>query len=57
MSIFKKIAIISKKDDESVKDSLDTVIKYLDKKKIQYFFDENSSILLKKNNYSSIEDI
>ena len=55
MSIFKKIAIISKKDDESVKDSLDTVIKYLDKKKIQYFFDENSSILLNKNNYSSIE--
>ena len=49
--------LFSKKDDESVKDSLDTVIKYLDKKKIQYFFDENSSILLKKNNYSSIEDI
>ena len=28
MSIFKKIAIISKKDDESVKDSLDTCLLY-----------------------------
>ncbi len=57
MSIFRKIAIISKKDDDSVKDSLDTVIKYLNNKKIQYFLDKNSSILLKNDSYSSIEDI
>mgnify|MGYP000562798231 CR=1 FL=1 len=35
--MFKNIAIISKNDDNSVKDSLDTVINYLDKKKIKYF--------------------
>ena len=57
MSIFRKIAIISKKDDDSVKDSLDTVIKYLDSKNIQYFLDKNSSILLKNDSYSSIEEI
>lgn len=57
MSIFRKIAIISKKDDDSVKDSLDTVIKYLDNKNIQYFLDKNSSILLKNDSHSSIEDI
>ena len=57
MSIFRKIAIISKKDDDSVKDSLDTVIKYLDNKNIQYFLDKNSSILLKNDSYSSTEDI
>ena len=57
MSIFKKIAIISKKDDDSVKDSLDTVIKYLDNKNIQYFLDKNSSFLLKNDSYSSTEDI
>ena len=44
--MFKNIAIISKNDDNSVKDSLDTVINYLDSKKINYFLDNNSSILL-----------
>ena len=44
--MFKNIAIISKNDDNSVKDSLDTVISYLDSKKIKYFLDNNSSILL-----------
>jgi NAD+ kinase len=52
--MFKNIAIISKNDDNSVKDSLDTVINYLDSKKINYFLDNNSSILL-NNKYSSID--
>jgi NAD+ kinase len=52
--MFKNIAIISKNDDNSVKDSLDTVINYLDNKKINYFLDNNSSILL--NNKSSTNE-
>ena len=57
MSMFKKIAIISKIDDDSVKDSLDTVIKYLDSKNIQYFLDKSSSVLLKGKVETSIEEI
>ena len=55
--MFKKIAIISKIDDDSVKDSLDTVIKYLDSKNIQYFLDKSSSVLLKGKVETSIEEI
>ena len=47
MSIFKNIAIISKINDDSVKDSLNSVVKHLDSKNIKYFLDKNSSILLK----------
>ena len=57
MPMFKKIAIISKIDDDSVKDSLDTVIKYLDSKNIQYFLDKSSSALLKGKVETSIEEI
>ena len=55
--MFKNIAIISKIDDYSVKDSLDTVINYLDKKNISYFLDNNSSILLKNKTSSDINEI
>ena len=55
--MFKKIAIISKIDDDSVKDSLDTVIKYLDSNNIQYFLDKSSSALLKGKVETSIEEI
>ena len=57
MSMFKKIAIISKIDDDSVKDSLDTVIKYLDGKNIQYFLDKSSSALLQGKVETSIDEI
>ena len=39
--MFKNIAIISKIDDDSVKDSLDTVANYLNSKNIKYFLDNN----------------
>jgi len=55
--MFKNIAIISKNDDNSVKDSLDTVINYLDKKKIKYFLDNNSSILLNDKPSTNIEEM
>ena len=55
--MFKNIAIISKIDDYSVKDSLDTVINYLDKKNISYFLDNNSSILLKDKTSSDINEM
>ena len=55
--MFKNIAIISKKDDDSVKDSLDTVINYLDSKNIRYFLDDNSSILLKGTPFTSIDEM
>ena len=57
MSIFKNIAIISKINDDSVKDSLDSVINYLDSKNIRYFLDKNSSILLKNKMPSDMEVI
>ncbi|MDA7842159.1 NAD(+) kinase [Gammaproteobacteria bacterium] len=57
MSIFKNIAVISKINDDSVKDSLDSVINYLDSKKISYFLDKNSSILLKNKMASDMEVI
>ena len=37
MSTFENIAIISKISDNSVKDSLDAVIEFLDKKNISYY--------------------
>ena len=57
MSMFKKIAIISKIEDDSVKDSLNTVIKYLDSKNIQYFLDKSSSALLQGKVETSIDEI
>lgn len=57
MPMFKNIAIISKIDDNSVKDSLDTVINYLDSKNIKYFLDDNSSVLLKNKESTNIETI
>ena len=57
MSIFKNIAIISKINDNSVKDSLDSVINHLDSKNIRYFLDKNSSILLKNKMPSDMEVI
>ena len=55
--MFKNIAIISKNDDNSVKDSLDTVISYLDSKKIKYFLDNNSSILLNNKSSTNIDEM
>lgn len=55
--MFKNIAIISKNDDNSVKDSLDTVINYLDSKKIKYFLDNNSSILLANKSSTNIDEM
>ena len=55
--MFKNIAIISKNDDNSVKDSLDTVINYLDSKKINYFLDNNSSILLNNKSSTNVEEM
>ena len=55
--MFKNIAIISKNDDNSVKDSLDTVISYLDSKKIKYFLDNNSSILLDNKSSTNIDEM
>lgn len=55
--MFKNIAIISKIDDNSVKDSLGTVINYLDSKKVNYFLDENSCFLLNNKAATSLEDI
>ena len=55
--MFKNIAIISKNDDNSVKDSLDTVINYLDNKKIKYFLDNNSSILLNNKSSTNIDEM
>ena len=55
--MFKNIAIISKNDDNSVKDSLDTVINYLDSKKIKYFLDNNSSILLNNKSSTNIDEM
>ena len=55
--MFKNIAIISKNDDNSVKDSLDTVISYLDNKKIKYFLDNNSSILLNNKSSTNIDEM
>ena len=55
--MFKNIAIISKNDDNSVKDSLDTVINYLDSKKINYFLDNNSSILLNNKSSTNAEEM
>ena len=57
MSTFKNIAIISKIDDDSVKDSLDAVINYLDSNDIKYFLDNNSSLLLKNKKPNDIEII
>ena len=57
MSTFKKIGVIAKKDDDSVLDSLKIVIKFLENKQIDYFLDENSASLLKKNEFFSINDI
>ena len=57
MPKFKNIAIISKNDDNSVKDSLDTVISYLDSKKIKYFLDNNSSILLNNKSSTNIDEM
>ena len=57
MSIFKNIAIISKTNDDSVKDSLDAVIKYLDKKNIRYFLDKNSCKLLNNSEPTNIKVI
>ena len=57
MSTFKKIGVIAKKDDDSVLDSLKIVIKFLENKQIDYFLDENSARLLKKNEFFSIDDI
>jgi len=57
MSIFKNIAIISKIDDDSVKDSLDAVINYLDTKNIKYFLDNNSSLLLQNKTPTDMEII
>ena len=57
MSIFKNIAIISKIDDDSVKDSLDAVINYLDSNNIKYFLDNNSSLLLKNKKPNDMETI
>lgn len=55
--MFKNIAIISKIDDNSVKDSLNTVINYLDSKNIKYFLDDNSNALLKNKTSTSLEDM
>jgi NAD+ kinase len=55
--MFKNIAIISKNDDNSVKDSLDTVINYLDNKEIKYFLDNNSSILLDNKSSTNIDEM
>ena len=55
--MFKNIAIISKNDDNSVKDSLDTVINYLDNKEIKYFLDNNSSILLNNKSSTNIDEM
>ena len=55
--MFKNIAIISKNDDNSVKDSLDTVINYLDNKEIKYFLDNNSSILLDNQSSTNIDEM
>ena len=52
--MFKNIAIISKIDDNSVKDSLNTVINYLDSKNIKYFLDDNSNALLKNKTSTSL---
>ena len=57
MSIFKNIAIISKINDDSVKDSLNSVVKHLDSKNIKYFLDKNSSILLKNTVFTNINTI
>jgi len=57
MSIFKNIAIISKINDKSVKDSLDAVIKYLDKKNINYLLDNNSCKLLANSEPTDIKAI
>ena len=57
MSTFKNIAIISKIDDDSVKDSLDAVINYLDSNDIKYFLDNNSSLLLKNKKPNDMEII
>ena len=57
MSTFKNIAIISKIDDDSVKDSLDAVINYLDSNNIKYFLDNNSSLLLKNKKPNDMEII
>ena len=55
--MFKNIAIISKNDDNSVKDSLNTVINYLDNKEIKYFLDNNSSILLDNKSSTNIDEM
>ena len=55
--MFKNIAIISKNDDNSVKDSLDTVINYLNNKEIKYFLDNNSSILLDNKSSTNIDEM
>ena len=57
MSVFKNIAIISKISDSSVKDSLDAVVNFLNKKSISYFLDQNSCLLLKNKKETSIEEI
>ena len=57
MSTFKNIAIISKINDNSVKDSLDAVIDFLDKKNISYYLDSNSCQLLKDRKETRIEDV
>ncbi len=57
MSIFKNIAIISKINDTSVKDSLNAVIQYLEKKNISYLLDKNSCKILNYLKYTDIEVI
>ena len=57
MSVFKNIAIVSKISDSSVKDSLDAVVNFLNKKSISYFLDQNSCLLLKNKKETSIEEI
>ena len=57
MSMFKNIAIVSKINDESVKDSLEAVISYIKSKDIKFFLDINSSILIKNIPPTSIEEI
>ncbi len=56
MKKFKNIAVISKKDDKNVADTLKSVVSFLEDRKFSYFLDKNSAKLISTNK-NNIEDV
>ena len=56
MKKFKNIAVISKKDDKNVADTLKSVVSFLEDRKFNYFLDKNSAKLISTNK-NNVEDI